>query len=80
MLHLRVEDDGVGISQERLSSVMENGIGVNNVSERLKVLFGEEGLLRIESEEGRGTRVEIQVPDLFSTPPDSPRSIPAARA
>ena len=45
---------------------MVSGIGVNNVNERLKVLFGEEGLLRIESEEGRGTRVEIQVPEQLS--------------
>jgi len=43
--------------------MMGSGIGVNNVSERLKVLFGDEGVMRIESEEGRGTRVEIQVPE-----------------
>ena len=58
-----MEDDGAGIAPDRLSNLMGNGIGVNNVSERLKVLFGEEGVLRIESEEGRGTRVEIQVPE-----------------
>jgi len=63
MLYVSVEDDGAGISQERLSNLMGSGIGVNNVSERLKVLFGDEGVLRIESEEGRGTRVEIQVPE-----------------
>jgi two-component system LytT family sensor kinase len=66
MLYVSVEDDGVGISQERLSNLKDSGIGVNNVSERLKVLFGEEGLLRIESEEGGGTRVEIQVPEQLS--------------
>jgi two-component system LytT family sensor kinase len=63
MLHLTVEDDGAGISPERLSNLVSSGIGVNNVSERLKVLFGEEGRLRIESIEGQGTRVEIQVPE-----------------
>jgi two-component system LytT family sensor kinase len=62
-LHVSVEDDGAGISAERLANLMGDGIGVNNVRERLKVLFGEEGVLRIESEPGRGTRVEIQVPE-----------------
>jgi two-component system LytT family sensor kinase len=65
-LYVSVEDDGAGISQDRLSNLMGSGIGVNNVNERLKVLFGEEGLLRIESEEGKGTRVEIQVPEQLS--------------
>ena len=63
MLYVSVEDDGAGISRERLTTMMGSGIGVNNVSERLKVLFGDEGVMRIESEEGRGTRVEIQVPE-----------------
>ncbi len=63
MLYLSVEDDGAGIAPDRLSNLMATGIGVNNVSERLRVLFGEEGLLRIESTEGRGTRVEIQIPE-----------------
>jgi two-component system LytT family sensor kinase len=66
MLHVSVEDDGVGISQDRLANLMDSGIGVNNVRERLKVLFGEEGVLRIESEEGRGTCVRIQVPEQLS--------------
>ena len=63
MLLVSVEDDGAGISQERLSNLMGSGIGVNNVNERLKVLFGDEGVLRIESQEGQGTCVEIQVPE-----------------
>jgi two-component system LytT family sensor kinase len=62
-LHVTVADDGVGISQERLANLMGSGIGVNNVNERLNVLFGDAGLLRIESEEGRGTQVEIQIPE-----------------
>jgi two-component system LytT family sensor kinase len=66
MLYVIVEDDGAGISQDRLSNLMGSGIGVNNVNERLKVLFGGEGLLRIESEEGKGTRVEIQMPEQSS--------------
>lgn len=62
-LHLTIEDDGAGITPERLTNLRSSGIGVNNVSERLKVLFGEEGRLHIESVEGQGTRVEIHVPE-----------------
>jgi len=63
MLKVSVEDDGAGIPPARLATLRNNGIGIANVSERLKVLFGEEGALRIESELGHGTRVEIQVPE-----------------
>ena len=33
-------DGGTGLSRERLTTMMGSGIGVNNVSERLKVFFG----------------------------------------
>jgi two-component system LytT family sensor kinase len=62
-LYVTVQDDGVGISQDRLNNLMGSGIGVHNVNERLNVLFGDAGLLRIESEPGQGTRVEIQIPE-----------------
>ena len=39
-LHLMVEDDGVGIPEAKLATLLEQGIGVSNVNERLKVLFG----------------------------------------
>ncbi len=63
MLHVTVVDDGAGMPEHRLPSPKGSGIGVTNVSERLRVLFGEEGVLRIESEFGKGTRVEIQIPE-----------------
>jgi two-component system LytT family sensor kinase len=64
-LHLLVEDDGVGISEEKLSTLLEHGgIGVSNVNERLKVLFGAEYRMWIESRPGNGTRVQIEVPEL----------------
>jgi len=40
------------------------GIGVSNVNERLKVLFGGDYRMWIESQPGRGTRVQIEVPEL----------------
>ena len=64
-LHLAVEDDGVGISEEQLGTLLDHGgIGVSNVNERLKVLFGAEYRMWIESQPGNGTRVQIEVPEL----------------
>lgn len=63
-LHLTVEDDGVGIPESKLNMLLDSGIGVTNVNERLKVLFGSEYRMWVESEPGRGTRVRIEVPEL----------------
>ncbi|HEY9141279.1 MAG TPA: sensor histidine kinase [Bryobacteraceae bacterium] len=63
-LHLLVEDDGVGISEEKLATVLDHGIGVSNVHERLKVLFGNDYRMWIESQPGQGTRVQLEVPEL----------------
>jgi two-component system LytT family sensor kinase len=63
-LHLSVEDDGVGIPESKLATLLEQGIGVSNVNERLKVLFGNDYRMWIDSQPGRGTRIEIEVPEL----------------
>jgi two-component system LytT family sensor kinase len=65
-LHLLVEDDGVGIPETKLSTLLEHGIGVSNVNERLKVLFGHEYRMWIDSQPGRGTRIQIEVPELHT--------------
>jgi two-component system LytT family sensor kinase len=67
-LHLLVEDDGVGIPEEKLATLLDRGIGVNNVHERLKVLFGSEYRMWIDSEPGKGARIQIEVPELESAP------------
>jgi two-component system LytT family sensor kinase len=63
-LHLVVEDDGVGISESRLATLFEQGIGVSNVNERLKVLFGQDYRMWIDSKPGEGTRTGIEIPEL----------------
>ena len=63
-LHLLVEDDGVGIPDEKLATLLDRGIGVNNVHERLRVLFGNEYRMWIESQPGSGVRIQIEVPEL----------------
>jgi len=63
-LLLSVEDDGVGIPESKLATLLDQGIGVSNVSERLKVLFGNDHKMNIDSQPGRGTRIEIEIPEL----------------
>jgi len=63
-LHLSIEDDGVGIPEAKLATLFEQGIGISNVNERLKVLFGNEYRMWIDSKPGQGTHTEIQFPDL----------------
>ena len=63
-LHLLVEDDGVGIPEAKLATLLDRGIGVSNVNERLKVLFGNEYRMWIDSQAGKGTRIRIEVPEL----------------
>ncbi|RLC87503.1 MAG: hypothetical protein DRI79_08555 [Chloroflexi bacterium] len=67
-LVLRVEDDGPGIASARLAEILDPArgtnaaIGLRNVDGRLRALYGDEYRLVVESEIGRGTRVEIKVP------------------
>jgi two-component system LytT family sensor kinase len=63
-LELLVEDDGIGIPEEKLATMLDHGIGVSNVHERLKVLFGNDYRMWIDSQPGQGTRVRIEVPEL----------------
>lgn len=62
-LVLTVADDGVGIDETRLSSILEHpGIGVSNVNERLQVLFGSAYRLSVTSQTGEGTKTTIEIP------------------
>ncbi len=64
-IYLCVADNGVGIEPELLSSILEfktRGYGVRNVNERIKLFYGEEYQLQIESREGEGTKSIITIP------------------
>jgi len=63
-LLVMVEDDGVGIPESRLATLFERGIGVSNVNERLKVLFGQDYRMWIDSKPGEGTRTGIEIPEI----------------
>lgn len=63
-LNISIEDDGVGIEESKLSSLFESGIGVSNVNERLRVLFGASYRMVIDSQPGQGTQTLIEIPEL----------------
>src|SRR6267378_7959479 len=66
-LVIEVEDDGVGMTAAQSHGGWRGtGIGMANVSERLKVLYGDTALMTIESHEGKGTLVRIRLPLLQS--------------
>ena len=62
-LQLTIEDDGVGIPESGLQNLLGQGIGVSNVNERLKVIFGEHYRMDVDSKPGEGTRFEIEIPE-----------------
>jgi two-component system, LytTR family, sensor kinase len=70
-LIIEVEDDGVGMGSanlvERPSGVGGTGIGMANVAERLKVLYGDTARMTIDSREGKGTLVRLRLPVLQGT-------------
>jgi two-component system sensor histidine kinase YesM len=69
-LFLFVEDDGVGMSDERLAQILTSGVsssdhhgyGVRNIHERLQLNYGPEFGLSFQSCEGKGTKVRIRIP------------------
>ena len=63
-LKIEIEDNGVGISEEKMPHVYVEGIGLSNVRERLRVLYGADFHLEIESRPGQGTLIRIEVPEL----------------
>ena len=65
-LQILVEDDGVGIPEAKLATLFEQGIGVSNVNERLKVLFGDDYKMWIDSRLGEGTITGIELPEQVS--------------
>ena len=63
-LRVEVADDGVGIPPEKQLGIYESGIGISNVRERLKVLYGEEFSFDINSQPGKGTAIRVEIPEL----------------
>ena len=64
----QVEDNGVGMTEEQCQSILHkepgdsSGIGIKNVNDRVKIYFGKEYGLTIQSELDEGTTVTIRMP------------------
>lgn len=73
-LVIDISDNGKGIPEEVLKELNDtagnrkmagrSGVGLRNVNERLKIYFGPDYQLRIETQEGKGTKITIRHPIL----------------
>jgi two-component system LytT family sensor kinase len=68
-LLIEIEDNGLGISPERLAEVYGGGIGISNAHERLRLLYGDQFKMDIRSQEGQGTQIHIEIPELAAAEP-----------
>ena len=68
---IEVEDDGMGFFAGGLDQPMSSGIGLSNVRERLRVIYGTTYQLKLTSEPGKGTLARIEVPELATVQPIS---------
>ena len=70
VLTIRVVDDGIGIEEERIRSLDRgagsgehfSGIGIHNIQERLRLLYGPAYGVSFDSRVGEGTTVTITLP------------------
>ena len=67
-LIIEVEDNGIGMGAAQLiekpNGLGGTGIGMANVAERLKVLYGDTARMTIDSHGGKGTLVRLRLPIL----------------
>jgi two-component system LytT family sensor kinase len=61
---IEVLDDGLGMSEERLEQALHDGIGLSNVNERLRTIYGEQFSLKLTSVPGQGTCARIEIPEI----------------
>ncbi len=73
VIHIDVVDNGLGMTAEKIEYIMNNkvvsgkrgsGIGVRNVNERIKLIYGEKYGISITSELDEGTTATITIPKL----------------
>ena len=78
IIRLTVRDDGVGMDEDELEQLRqqiekpcqetEKGFGLANVNERIHMYFGPEYGMKIQSQKGKGTTVEIVIPAILEAP------------
>jgi two-component system LytT family sensor kinase len=63
---IEIEDDGLGMTEDRLDTALTDGIGLSNVNERLSVIYGATYRVRITSVPNLGTIIRLEIPDMIS--------------
>lgn len=58
-LHINFEDKGIGFDSSILKHNSKSSFGLFSIIERIKILNGQ---FKIDSESGKGTKIEIIVP------------------
>jgi sensor histidine kinase YesM len=71
---IEIADDGPGMTELKIKQILEEhvveneghstGIGFNNVVRRLRLFYGYEDVIEIESGQGRGTKVIMKIPKI----------------
>jgi two-component system LytT family sensor kinase len=61
-LLLEVRDNGVGIPAATLERVFQQGIGISNVRERLRVMYGADFTFQIDCPAEGGTSIRVGIP------------------
>lgn len=68
---MTVTDNGIGMEPSQCESILKtdsnsnNGIGIKNVNDRIRIYFGEHYGLHITSELDEGTTIEIRIPKIM---------------
>ena len=65
-------DDGNGMEEDKCKELLEGGYdsggyGLKNIWHRLKILYGDEAVMEINSESGSGTLVMVRFPARYPT-------------
>ncbi len=74
-LEIVTSDDGTGMDEEKLASVRKllekpkenESIGISNIVMRLRLVYGDQYSMRIDSRSGEGTEVTVIIPDHIDT-------------
>lgn len=68
---ITIKDNGVGMSKDQVESILKKertdskGIGVKNVNDRIKIYFGDDYGIVVESELDIGTTITIRIPAIM---------------
>ena len=75
LVRIEIEDDGMGMPAEKIKQILDEkfdlneghstGIGFSNVVKRMRLFYGIEDVMTIESIEGKGTKVILKIPKVL---------------